>query len=344
MMTEPTDETRILFALRTNVELFKTPEGYLELEERLKIASLLYDKLVLQSGFYCLQSATKGFYDLFNPTISNDEAANLRAYYGDLDKRKPSPEPRVIVQNPNTGDVNTVDFGPTEAIYFAEFQSLLANAGIFEAPWVEWWNGQIQNKPTIAQWIHQQDELDSAQLDLEKGTERSQGLEQKAVQALNHDIALSVALSATLSADPLHLDLMRLKLGRLDFKRLNHQAVVELGLPTVRDVPWDEIADLRQDPGMRDFRRVVNEIEKEIANSTASDEEQWLQDRIVKQWHSRTAEAYCAIRPSLKQLVADSAKGLVFDLLPLPGLGTLFDIVKGSYSITLQHLRYPRES
>jgi len=51
-MHEPARRSAIFFPLRTNVQYFTLPEGYLSLEARLKEACLLYDQLVLEAGMY----------------------------------------------------------------------------------------------------------------------------------------------------------------------------------------------------------------------------------------------------------------------------------------------------
>jgi hypothetical protein len=81
MSKEP--ESRILFPLCTNVNLFQTPAGYLELEERLKVASLLYDLLGLERGFYYLQATEKNSFSVYNRNITIEEAEQQREYLED---------------------------------------------------------------------------------------------------------------------------------------------------------------------------------------------------------------------------------------------------------------------
>ena len=321
------DESRILFPLRTNVSLFKTPEGYLELEERLKIASLLYDRLVLQSGFYFLQAAETVAYEIHERDISDDGAAKRREYFEKLDKQDPPPE--FYLAWGGADDASKVAFtGQTQTLYFAEFQSLARQAGIAGQPWVELSGAEFSKDSPSDKWIQQQDLQDKNALHL--GDEfGSDSVKPKIVHALNHDLALSAALGATLSTDPLHLALVEMKLERLGLVLSSHSIVVRAGLPAVKSVPWNEIIDLRGEPGMADFRRVVNEIESEVSTELETESSELFRDEIVKRWNAKVADVVHGLQPSLKQLTVESLKGLVLDYVPLPGLGTLIDTIRG---------------
>jgi hypothetical protein len=48
----PHPVSTFFFPLRTNVGFFDAPENYLSLTERIKQASLLYDRLLFESGIY----------------------------------------------------------------------------------------------------------------------------------------------------------------------------------------------------------------------------------------------------------------------------------------------------
>lgn len=324
-------ESCILFPLRTNVALFQSPQGYLALEERLKIASLLYDRLILEGGFYVLQAAATGAMDFHQgrSSITDDEAHQRRQYFEELSRREqPSEFLLTILPNDSINDPVPIIGGRIESLYFAEFQSLAARFSINDQPWVEWLDGEILAGSPPDKWVRNKDYDDEANLDL--GDEfGNRFVKSKLIHALNRDLAHAAILEATLSTDPLHLRLMTMKQNVSGLVPSGHSIVVGVGLPAVRDVPWSEIIDLRRDRGMADFRRVVDEIENEVASQPEIDGNDDLRDEIVKKWQRRVADAISALRPSLKQLATESTKGLVLDFVPLPGLSTLLGTVSG---------------
>ena len=333
-MTESTHETSILFPLRTNVALFKTPEGYLDLEERLKVAALLYDRLLLEGGLYIFQAAKTGSYDYHYPrtAISDEMAAKQREEYERISRDNPKAEFIVTLQISGSERIIPVVRGPTEAIYFAELQSLAANFNGREQPWVEWLDGDIDNASAAAEWIRSQDYNDRNTMNL--GDEFGNDfVKSKLIHALNRDLALAAIFEATLSTDPLHLALMAKKTETAGFAPTIQNLVVQAGFPGVKEVPWNEIVGLRADPGMVEFRHVVDEIENEIALLPEVKDSDDLRDEITRRWLQRFAEVIAATRPSLKQVTSDSVKSLVLDFVPLPGLGTLTTIIGGTRDV-----------
>jgi hypothetical protein len=157
----------------------------------------------------------------------------------------------------------------------------------------------------------------------------SQSAKPNIIHALNDGLALSAALRATLSTDPLHLSLIKAKLERLGLSLGRHSIIVRLGLPAIKSVPWDEIIDLRSEPGMADFRRVVDDIETEVSAQLGTETNELLRDEVANFWNDRVAEVICRLQPSLKQLAVEALQGLALDLVPLPGLGTLASTIEG---------------
>jgi hypothetical protein len=60
-------ELLFFFPLRTNVGYFDTPDGYLSLIERIKQASLLYDRLVFEGGVFEATITEKGITNTWQP-------------------------------------------------------------------------------------------------------------------------------------------------------------------------------------------------------------------------------------------------------------------------------------
>jgi hypothetical protein len=55
------------FPLKTNVQYFTTPEGFLSLEERIKQALILYERVVFESGLYVTSMGPDGAVRMYIP-------------------------------------------------------------------------------------------------------------------------------------------------------------------------------------------------------------------------------------------------------------------------------------
>lgn len=334
-MSEPRYESRILFPLRSNVALFKTPEGFLALSERLKVATLLYDKLILEGGFYVLQASANGVVEIHEArrTISMEEARKKRAYYEELSRRQPTLEFVFAAKaSDSLGAPTPLIGGRTEALYFAEMQSLVEEIDGYNQPWIEWLDGDIERGSLADEWIHQQDHDDLSALNL--GDEFGNDfVKSKLIHSLNRDLAFAAVFEATLSSDPLHMSVVARKVDLAGFAPTIQNLVVQAGFPGVKEVPWDEIVDLRDDSGIIEFRSIVDEIENEIALLPEIKDSDDLRGEITRRWLQRFAEVIAATRPSLKQVASDSAKSLILDFIPLPGLGTLATAIGGTRSV-----------
>src|SRR3954465_13832233 len=60
-MSEDLNQSTFLFPLRSNVNFFDTPNGYLSLIGRIKQASLLFDRLLFERGIYISSITNRGF-------------------------------------------------------------------------------------------------------------------------------------------------------------------------------------------------------------------------------------------------------------------------------------------
>lgn len=334
-MTDLSAETRILFPLRTNVEVFQTPEGYLALEERIKIAALLYDKVVLEGGFYELTVSQSGSFELRTKRgtegngISDDDAAHRRSEMEALLRNEQLPPFFVGVQpSDGSSSVTPIVGGRMQELYFAEFQSLAATAQLKHQHWVEWLDNDFASYGSYAAQVQRNLWNDER---MEIGAEiENPFLRSTLLKALNHDLLTTAAINATLSADPLHSALMERKMIKSGFAPSLRLLVVQTSLPSVRSVPWDEVIDLRSDPGMIEFRRVIREIEAEALASVDGATIEDIRNRIQIEWNERMADTLASNRSSLREVATGTAESVLLDLInvPVPFLGTAIGLAR----------------
>jgi hypothetical protein len=305
----------------------------LELEDRLKVASLLYDLLGLERGFYYLQATEKNSLSYYNRNITIEEAEQQRVYFEGLAKQDPPPE--FYIEFDATGDFENPLFttsGSTVALHFAEFQSLAKKANIIELPWVRWLTTDIGQDPAIKKWIQRQTHHDMTDHALD-GIADNSPVKKCVIEGLNRDLALAAKHGATISMDPFNFRLNQIKSHHLRFTPSLRELVLKIGLPSVTNILWDEIIDLRKEPGLKDLRRVVNEISAEIATLSKNADFELSRGEITNRWNRRIAGTIQELQPSLRNLAKDSVKSLFFDIVPNPGLGTIYGVVEGTKQI-----------
>jgi hypothetical protein len=68
------------FPLRTNVEYFAGPEGFLSLEGRIKQAVILYERVVFESGSYQATMGPDGAVDTYIPATQLPKQGDRRTF------------------------------------------------------------------------------------------------------------------------------------------------------------------------------------------------------------------------------------------------------------------------
>ena len=98
--------------------------------------------------------------------------------------------------------------------------------------------------------------------------------------------------------DPSNFTWSQVKSCHLGFSPSLQPVVLRVGLPAVTKVPWDEIIDLRTDPGLKDFRRVVDDVSVEISTLSQDADFGCLPDEIRNRWNSEFVGAIEGLKPS----------------------------------------------
>lgn len=326
--------SRIFFPLRSNVEMFQAATGYVALQERIKIASLLFDEVILEGGVYKLQMTDRGALDFRIPReglgkgVTDQTVAETRQQFEALQQLE-APSLRVTIQpSDGSGEPRLLFDGPTTAMYFSEFQTAVSDLKGLDTPWLIWLDDDPVRFPEFSELVRQLCDDDYRASVGEVIPNRR--IRDQLLKSLNHDLVLTTMVDAFISTDPIHAHLMSAKLERLGFLASTRLAIVNTYMPSVRDVPWDEINDLRSDPGMWDFRRVVGEIEGQIMelpqDATSAD----VRERIQSEWNKEMADAWTAVLPSFRQIAVETAESLLLDFvnIAMPFLGTGIDFAR----------------
>lgn len=117
------------FPLRTNIEYFASPGGFLSLERRIKQAALLSDVLMFEGGMYIATIGETGSVDLWKPDVTDEELGEFVKptggdYYFAIDPSGSTQ--RYVLQS-----------SPVERRFRSEFHSVIRSLGSRTPEWVQ---------------------------------------------------------------------------------------------------------------------------------------------------------------------------------------------------------------
>jgi len=246
-MHETAGRTTSFFPLRTNVEYFALPEGYLSLEARLKEASLLYDQLILEAGMYMAFIGPKMSIDLWVPY--EQMTADM------LEDRFPVTGGQFLIKIDEHEIVS-----PTERRFISEFHSMLRTLPMEEASWMSVLNFSLDPKAkdfarTLAESV-----LEGAESAMPEG---SASLKWKLIGNLTQDLVLSSAIRSAVSMDPLHSPILERVAAALGGGAPSKGFVaLKVMVPRIGGLSWDAVLEERDEPSVRAFREKVFALEE----------------------------------------------------------------------------------
>ena len=188
----PNRGTQFFFPLRTNVEYFASPQGYLSLVERIKQTSILYDTLVFEGGIYTASVGETGSFDLWIPPQDvTEEKLNVEF-------RPTGGEHYVRIAPTGSDQGQVVLSGPVERRFRSEFYSVLRNLEAEQLPWMKMQTFDFTSEgKRLVDRLQREDEK-NPNLALPEG---SHWLKSKILANLSHDLVLIASLQTSASID-----------------------------------------------------------------------------------------------------------------------------------------------
>jgi hypothetical protein len=297
---------RAFLGLRSNVHFFKSPAGALNLASRLKALALLYDQLIFEVGVYDTLIAEHMVHERVSP------------WRGDLDALKPTRSkrgrPLVLtyksLEQPGIG--GTVETAEQQR-YRAQFISTILELISIDADWagLVCFLPQAQHFPTgqrakqVAQeWIRQ-DEAELLQVEKRLPEYWRRAL----IKHLYTDVAHSLLLGADVAPDERHEKILRhLAAQGRHTAPTSGIHTLTLRLPNVQRATWQQVSEMRKDPGIESLRARLRECD--AAGGSDAD----LIRRIDEEY-ARDMERY---RPSWRDATISIAWNLI-SAMPLIG-------------------------
>lgn len=311
---------RILLPLRSNAGWFTDANSQAALEQRLKNYLVTFDEIAVQDGRYSVtlwNSQTS--FELMSPAASIGFPRNSVDYF------KAEHEPLLLVGGQVLGQ------GPAEASYTVDFAPLFTAAGIRDADYVEWLDGDIteESKKQLGKLASIQT---SSRIPVPPELESMSAKRRETIlTALLIDTAISNAVGIPFSTDfhagPLISWNNAGVLSRLApaIRPRIYDEWVLLGLPDFSSASWDEVHKVRESMAGRDYRAMLRRVEADVLAATR---EELSSDEIVsiirRGLVNEIVTELIALAPSAKQ----AALNVGWNLVPLVGaaLATISDV------------------
>jgi hypothetical protein len=241
-----------LFALRTNCGFYRN-RGELSLRGRIKEAAILYDSILLEHGAYHATISPTGSLDSIQPYPA--EPSRLR----ELGPTEGSFSLNVR-RSDSEGPFRTIMAGEVERRFHSEFITLaheIAESLDRRIPeWISFVAFDLTREMESAIGAETRRDESNRNLWRRRG---STFLKSKVLRNLNHDLAASDS-NTDVSVDYYFLPLLRRKAQAQGPPGARTLRVL---VPNVASFSWQQIAEIREHPGVQSFRRQLSEIQEQ---------------------------------------------------------------------------------
>jgi hypothetical protein len=313
------------FPLRTNVQYFDSPETRLKLEERVKQASLLHDKLLFEGGIYEATAwegtGSKGF-DLWYSPDPGDLEAIARE---DETFRPTGNTPALLIDDKVFGS------GKAARQFRAQFLVLLVKLRADKLPWIS--VGTFTIPTDLDNEIKKLARDDHDQVE---GLTASSFLRDKIAYNLNRDLLIAAQLGVPASIDDLFGPLVHQKAERdHQIQRALGFSALQVAVPNWSTLPWDEVFKLREHPSLVEFRKKMVTIERMAKEAVAQQAHADLKSEISRIITDEVSDELYNLRETEQGIMGD----VIIDLVtsPLSGISTLVTAIKGDMKLQSQN-------
>ncbi|MHB8488959.1 MAG: hypothetical protein ACYDCS_07160 [Candidatus Dormibacteria bacterium] len=257
--------------LHSNAKALVAGAGVASVRRRLKTASLLFDRIILEGGSIDVTAGPNGAWSGQVPfdkrTIRShwDTPAARRAKAGkpfsvsmgqETVPGVPSTGPYTVVMQSDASIAWDVSFEP----FVAELSAKCDWMGFTVAPLLSDENDRLVR---AWKWRDERNEhlVDALPIPFVRN---------RVIDNANRDLAVATQIGAAVSADNLHQTVMR--------KRLDDEAgwrsvgyALPMLIPNVGELPWDDIARLRTDKNIEYYRKALAEFEDSVLANPGGD-------------------------------------------------------------------------
>jgi hypothetical protein len=317
------------FPLRTNVRYFDTPEIYLSLEERLKQALILYDRVVFQDGVYQIWISERGTFEVIRPRASSDQQVK---FAGEQSRGVFHLQSKPSDAGPDV-PFTTIMAAQTKRYFTADFGLLYEQARSKGIEGIELMPFELKPEfKDLASKLAEQDrDLQITTIQSETESTDAPFFKKAILKNLNMDLILISDLGWPSSLDPIHAPLVCMKArysGSLS--PAPGFAALEFAVPYAGEAPWEELAEIRHIPSLVQFRKKLLEAENKaraMLGKHGEDDIRYEVGQIIK---DELLKEISSLIPSSGDHIRNVALELAGAIIP-PPLGTapaVIDVAK----------------
>jgi signal transduction histidine kinase len=314
-------ESVFFFPLRSNVGYFDSPQEYLSLIGRIKQASLLYDYLVFEKGIYTATVWDRGVFDTWMPPdqVSDATLDDMR------DSFKPTGDESALWIQPEGGEPVALFSGEVHRRFHCEFHSALRRLDAEDLPWIHMQSFELTDKGKRLSSIIQND-LEGYFNEIE--TPINQFLKSKMVSNLSHDLAIISGMQASASLDAMYAPIL--------YKRSQVQpapgfSALQVALPNVSDLDWEQILELREQECLVQFRQKLISLESLITQMIDADviDEANYQIALHQAMMDELLRELASALPKPGAVIGGAILDLLISSIPVPGISTAISAMRG---------------
>lgn len=251
--------TSVYFPLRSNARQMVRGSAGRRLARRIRMAALLTDRVILEDGAWLILGGNRGFVvRLTGPQPTNGEVL-VRDWQSTHDRASIHRSGMSMYDNPGLLGDPVVSSGPGGFAWYASFAPILA--GLPAKQDVIWTSdGPVEVRPDAA------------------GS--TTGL---LTWNVAEDLKRAAELDAWLAIDPYHGGLLQnfLRPERPEVAGRYAGVALEIAVPDISYLTWEDILALRQHRGMPRLRAVLEEIEAEVAGEHGRNVEAVIASRLI---------------------------------------------------------------
>lgn len=308
----------VYFPLRSNGSWFTSDSARSELERRIKLCALLYDRVAFENARYRLMVWENGNLGFHMPAGTIPDDRSEISYYspGDHFAFKVSATP--------DGEYHPLFDGPVIAAFEIDFYPILSDAGLLDADFIAPLDISLSDTGKA--------ELKSrTDPDLEEGSvvdQLSGSLFQRKaiIEGVHHDSIVAFDLRMPFAADPVAASFISRKNAALAVDSWSQvlnpsifASVVDVAFPDFSSLEWNDLVKIRESSAGRDLRDMIERLSRRLTEALGDPEGSAEVAEIAR---GLFIEELVAELTRYAPNVPNAVLGLATNLIPLAGWAT----------------------
>ena len=319
---------RVFFPVRSNSKALVAGVGVSHVRRRLKLASLIYEEVLIEGRSYSVQAGPGGSFrgpgrgDTWQTPAERRRAQAAKFQINMAIESTPG----VPAPGPFTNFINS-DAAISWDATLLPFQSEIPP----ECDWISFVLArplQPQTEAVVKEWSRR----DARNHVLEQEQPIS-FVRSAIIDHANLDLGSAVEGQSALSVDGLHREVIRARLNDDTVWKMTSFAVPIL-FPFAPDLPWGDILSLRRNRSVIEFRQILGEIESETQQMITNQGD--LEDAVHRAYAAKLARASgkidslgVAVRKAV--VAVGFSVGIGFATMPITGpIGPIIGAVPGA--------------